>query len=77
MASEQASAVERMEESAADDRKKLVKAAQEDINKAVTNERTRATNLLKDNQKKWEGDTATMLENHKSAVEQMVSERSE
>jgi len=72
MAGEQAELIEKMEEAGKEDRRKLVKAAQEDINKAVLNERERTTNLMKLGEQKMQRDAEMMAENHKQAVEEMA-----
>jgi chromosome segregation ATPase len=72
MANEKEDTIRRMEEAAAEDRKKLVKAAQDDINRAVDNERKRSSNLLKENQLKMEEQFRTTIEKHKLAVKDMA-----
>ena len=72
MANEKEDTIKRMEESAAEDRKKLVKAAQDDINRAVDNERKRSSNLIKENQLKMEEQFKSTLEKHKIAIRDMA-----
>ena len=77
MASEKEQAIRRMEASAAEDRQKLVKAAQDDIERAVENERTRSNNLLKEQKVMWDKNLAMIQSDHKSAVADMAAAHEE
>ena len=72
MANEKEDTIKRMEEAAADDRKKLVRAAQDDINRAVENEKKRSSNVLKEHQIKVETNFKATLEKHKASIREMA-----
>lgn len=73
MAKEKEEAIKRMEAGAAEDRQKLVQAAQEDINRAVENERKRSALLIKEQKVIWDKQYDETLARHKAAVADMAA----